>query len=49
MEQKSVVDLTDKELIRELLYCNKMKKFYYTRYDEIVKEIERRDEQNVKV
>jgi hypothetical protein len=41
-EEKKVTNLTINELVRELVYCNKMKKHYYARYDEVVKEIERR-------
>lgn len=41
-ESKTVVNLTDNELIKELAYANKMSKFYYSRKEEIMKEIERR-------
>lgn len=43
---KKVTDLTDKELRRELIYCKKMKKHYYARYEEVVDEIERREEED---
>ena len=39
---KKVTDLTETELVNELVFCNKMKKRYYARYDEVIKEIERR-------
>lgn len=43
-EPKTVVDLTNEELLRELNYVNKMNKFWYARKEEINKEIERRTE-----
>ena len=42
-DSKKVTDLTDEELTKELVFTNKMKKFYYARYEEIIKEIERRN------
>lgn len=44
MEEKKVSDLTTEELVKELVFCNKMKKHYYARYEEVIKEIERRSE-----
>lgn len=44
MEEKKVMDLTTEELVNELVFCNKMKKHYYARYEEVIKEIERRTE-----
>ena len=43
MVERKVTDLTDNELIKELIFCNKMKKFWNIRTDEVIKEIERRD------
>lgn len=42
-DSKKVTDLADEELTKELIFANKMKKFYYARYEEILKEIERRN------
>lgn len=42
-ESKKVSDLTGEELMKELVFDNKMKKFYYARYEEVLKEIERRN------
>lgn len=42
MEERKITDLTEAELARELVFCNKMKKKYYARYEEVVAEIERR-------
>lgn len=42
MEGKKVSDLSDEELMRELVYVNKMNKFWYARKEEVMKEIERR-------
>jgi hypothetical protein len=42
MEDRKVSDLEDNELLKELAYANKMSKFYYSRKEEIMKEIERR-------
>ena len=44
MEEKNVTTLTTDELLRELVYCNKMKALWYKRTDEVMKEIERRQE-----
>jgi len=44
MEERKVTDLDNNELLRELVYCNKMKAFWYKRTDEVMKEIERRQE-----
>lgn len=44
MEERKVTDLSNDELNRELVYCNKMKKHYYARYEEVFREIERRYE-----
>jgi len=44
MEEKKVTDLTTDELVKELVFCNKMKKHYYGRYEEVMKEIDRRCE-----
>lgn len=41
-EVKKPADLTDKELISELDYANRMNKFYYARKEELMKEVERR-------
>jgi hypothetical protein len=41
-EPKTVVDLTDNELLRELNYVIKMSDFWYARRKEIEREIERR-------
>lgn len=43
-KDKKIADLNDKELINELNYANKMSKFYYARKEEIMKEVERRAE-----
>ena len=44
MEERKITDLSNAELMSELVYCNKMKAFYYKRTDEVMKEIERRQE-----
>lgn len=44
MEDRKITDLTTDELVKDLVFCNKMKKFYYARYDEVMKELERRSE-----
>ena len=44
MEERKVTDLDNNELLRELVYCNKMKTFWYKRTDEVMKEIERRQD-----
>lgn len=43
-DTKKAENLSDKELINELNYANKMSKFYYSRKEELMKEIERRAE-----
>lgn len=42
LKTKNAKDLTDAELLNEFAYANKMSKFYYARKEEIIKEIERR-------
>ena len=42
MEIKSVCDLSTEDLLNEFAYVNRMSKFYYSRKEEIIKEIERR-------
>lgn len=44
MEERKVTDLSYNELLNELVYCNKMRNFYYNRTNEVMKEIERRQE-----
>lgn len=44
MEERKITDLSYNELLNELVYCNKMKAFYWKRTDEVMKEIERRQE-----
>lgn len=44
MEERKITDLSNAELMRELVYCKKMKDFYYKRTDEVMKEFERRQE-----
>ena len=44
MEERKVADLSNDELLQELNYANRMSKFYYARKEEIMKEIERRME-----
>lgn len=42
MEDRKVTELNNEELLNELAYTNKMSKFYFARKEEIMKEIERR-------
>ena len=42
MEIRSVCDLSTEDLLNEFAYVNRMSKFYYGRKEEIIKEIERR-------
>lgn len=45
-ESKKVTDLTDEELMKDLVFNIKMSKHYYARKEEDLKEIERRAEKN---
>lgn len=42
MQERKITDLSNDELLQELNYANKMSKFYYARKEEIMKEVERR-------
>lgn len=44
MEEKKVTDLSLDELISELIFIKKMKKHWYAREEEVLKELERRSE-----
>lgn len=44
MDERKVIDLTNDELMNELVYCDTAKKHYYARYEEVFKEIKRRCE-----
>lgn len=44
MESKKITELSNEELTRELIFCNKMKKFWYSRIEEVVQEMERRQD-----
>ena len=43
-DTKRLTDFTQDELVAELLFVKKMKKFWYAREDEIMKEFERRED-----